>query len=89
MDYAGSCNKCAVLCSWFVEIEHMASVEMYIFSIYPELHNLLKYAHGMVILGGHASAESINSSFRGNPYLITKLYSEIQSVTCVVHVSCV
>ncbi len=41
----------------------------------------------MVILSGHASAEPVNSSLRGNPYLITRLYSEIQSVTCVVHVS--
>ncbi len=50
-------------------------------------HGLLKYMHGMVILGGHASTKPVNSSFRGNPYLITKLYSLKYSVTCVVHVS--
>ncbi len=41
----------------------------------------------MVILGGHASAEPVNSSFRGNPYLITRLYSLKYKVICVVHVS--
>ncbi len=43
--------------------------------------------HGMVILGGHASAEPVNSTFSGNPYLITRLYSLNYKVTCVVHVS--
>ncbi len=43
--------------------------------------------HGMFILGGHASAEHVNSSFRGNPYLITWLYNLKYKVTCVVHVS--
>ncbi len=52
MNYAGSCNECAVF----------------------RAHGLLKYMHGIVILGGHASAEPVNSIFRGNPYLITKLY---------------
>ncbi len=33
------------------------------------------------------TAEPINSSFRGNPYLITRLYSLKYKVTCVVHVS--
>ncbi len=33
------------------------------------------------------SAEPVNSSFRGNPYLITRLYSLKYTVTCVVHVS--
>ncbi len=47
----------------------------------------MKYTHGTVILGGHASAEPINSIFRGNPYLITRLYSLKYKVTCVVHVS--
>ncbi len=39
----------------------------------------------MVILGGHASVEPVNSSFRGNPYLITRLYSLKNKFTCVVH----
>ncbi len=43
--------------------------------------------HGTVILGGHASVEPVNSSFRGNPCLITRLYSLKYKVTCVVHVS--
>ncbi len=47
----------------------------------------MQYMHGMVILGGHASTEPVNSSFRGNPYLITRLYSLEYKVTCVVHVS--
>ncbi len=48
---------------------------------------MLKYMHGMVILGGHATEEPVNYSFRGNPYLITRLYSLKYKVTCVVHVS--
>ncbi len=47
----------------------------------------MKYTHGTVILGGHASVEPINSSFRGNSYLITRLYSLKYKVTLVVHVS--
>ncbi len=43
--------------------------------------------HGMVILSGHPSAEPVNYSFRGNPYLITRLYSLKYKVTCVVHMS--
>ncbi len=43
--------------------------------------------HDTVIWGGHASVEPVNSSFRGNPYLITRLYSFKYKVTCVVHVS--
>ncbi len=54
--------------------QHMASIEMYIFSVNVVL-NLLKYTHGMVILDGHASTEPVNSCFRGNPYLITRLCS--------------
>ncbi len=62
----------------------MASIEMYIFSVDVVL---ITYTHGTVILGGHVSAELVNSSFRGNPYLITILYSLKYKVTCVVHVS--
>ncbi len=36
----------------------------------------------MAILGGHASAEPVNSSFRGKPYLITRLYSFKYSHLC-------
>ncbi len=39
------------------------------------------------MLGGHASAEPVNSSFMSNPYLITRLYSLKYKFTCVVHVS--
>ncbi len=42
--------------------------------------------HDMVILGGHASTEHVNSIFRGNPYLITKLYSleyKVSRVWCM------
>ncbi len=47
----------------------------------------MKYTLGMVILGGHVSVEPVNSSFMGNPYLITRLYSLKYKVTCVVDVS--
>ncbi len=85
---------CYVLCSWFVVINTLQVLKctylvlMYIFS---DAHNLLKYMHGMVILGGHASAETVNSSFRGKPYLITRLYSLKYKVTlcsaCKSHVN--
>ncbi len=39
--------------------------------------------HGMVILGGHASMKPVNSSFSGNPCLITKLYSLKYKVSLV------
>ncbi len=38
---------------------------------------------GMVILSGHASMKPVNSSFRGNPCFITKLYSLKYKVSLV------
>ncbi len=66
--------------------QHMASIEMYIFSVDVVLITCWNICM-TVILGGHAPAEPVNSSFRGNPYLITRLYSFKYKVTCVVHVS--
>ncbi len=70
--------------------QHMAGIEMYIFSVNIEMYifsvnvvPMLKYTHGMVILDGHASTEPVNSSFRGNPYLITRLYSLKYKVSLV------
>ncbi len=59
---------CCLLSSWFVEINTWQVLKCTYLV-------LLKYMHGIVILGGHASTECVNSIFRGNPYLITKLYS--------------
>ncbi len=66
--------------------QHMASIEMYICSVDVVLITCWNI-HMTVILGGHASAEPVNSSIRGNPYLITRLYSFKYKVTCVLHVS--
>ncbi len=87
MDYVGSSNECAVFCvHGFVEINTWQVLKCTYLG-WCSAHNLLKYTHGTVILGGHASAEPVSSSFRGNPYLITRLYSLKYKVTCVVHVS--
>ncbi len=66
--------------------QHMASIEMYIFSVDVVLITCWNIRMHLFWCG-HASAEPINSSFRGNPYLITRLYSLKYKVTCVVHVS--
>ncbi len=80
---------CCILCSWFVEIKTWQVLKCtYLVMINPVknwAHNLFRYTHSMVILGGHASTEPINSSFSGNSYLITKLYSLKYKVSLVVH----
>ncbi len=50
--------------------QHMASVEMYIFNVNP----VLMTCWNICVAWLFASKKPVNSSFRGNPCLITKLY---------------
>ncbi len=67
--------------------QHIASIEMHIFSVDVVLITCWNIRMALLFWVVHASAEPVNSSFRGNPYLITRLYSLKYKVTGVVHVS--
>ncbi len=75
---------CCLLCSWFVEINTWQVLKC----IYLVQCLLLVEIYAWHSYFGWACiSEPVNSNFRGNSYLITRLYSLKYKVTCVVHVS--
>ncbi len=76
---------------WFVLMvcwnQHMASIEMYIFSVDVVLITCWNIRMAQLFwVGMHQRSLSIPAS-GANPYLITRLYSLKYKVTCVVHES--